>query len=332
LKYLVISVDVEADWFRKELNSLTSMQGLFFLQDAAAKYGIPLTYLVTYECATREEAIRAIRPCLDAGLCEIGHHLHVWSTPPFENVNEHGVDTKWIDSVQPELSDDIFAQKMRCVHDAVVKNYGVVPTSHRAGRWALDRRTINWLEQNHYTVDTSVCPYMTYTRRGAGGIMLQDRYAFQRGPYYPDGEEVTRPSQDDHRRFQVLEVPVTGIRGDLFKNLDFPGIDRLRMFFSLFGYNGTRDIAFRPSYDLTFPVFKRLTQIIFQNNTFINFMLHSSELTLGTSPYSLTDRNLTRIKKKILHVLQTAKEYGIRGVRLSEVPQYYNSYCEQPKD
>jgi hypothetical protein len=325
LKYLIISVDVEADWFSKELNSLTSMQGLLFLQEAAVKFGMPLTYLVTYECATREEAVRVIKASLDAGFCEIGNHLHVWSTPPFESVNEHGVDIKWIDAVQPELSDDIFAQKMHSVHDAIVKNYGIVPTSHRAGRWAIDRRTISWLEQNHYLVDTSVCPYMTYMRRGAGEIMVQERFSFRRGPYYPDREEVTRPSQDDHHRFQVLEVPVTGIRGDLLKTLDFPGIDRLRMLFSLFGYNGTRDIAFRPSYDLTLSVFKRITRNIFLNDTFIHLMLHSSELTLGTSPYSLTDSDLTQIRKKIMYVLKTAKEYGIKGLRLSEVPRYFNS-------
>jgi hypothetical protein len=325
LKYLIISVDVEADWFHKELNSLTSLQGLFFLQEAAVKYGMPLTYLVTYECATREEAVRVIKTFLDAGLCEIGHHLHVWSTPPFESVNEHGVDKKWIDAIQPELSDDIFAQKMRSVHDAVVKNYGVVPKSHRAGRWSIDRRTISWLEQHHYLVDTSVCPYMTYMRRGAGGIMVQERFAFQKGPYYPDREEVTRSSQDDHHRFPVLEVPVTGIRGDLLKNLEFPGIDRMRMLFSVFGYNGTRDIAFRPSYDLPLPVFKRITHNTFQNNTFTHLMLHSSELTLGTSPYSLTDSDLTRIRKKVTYVLKIAKEYGIKGVRLSEVPEYFKS-------
>jgi hypothetical protein len=221
---------------------------------------------------------------------------------------------------------------MRSVHNAIVKNYGVVPTSHRAGRWAIDRRTISWLEQYHYLIDTSVCPYMTYMRRGAGEIMVEERFAFQRGPYYPDREAVTQSSQGDHQRFQVLEVPVTGIRGDLLKNLDFPGIDRLRMFFSLFGYNGTRDIAFRPSCDLTLPVFKRITHNAFQNNTFIHLMLHSSELTLGTSPYSLTDNDLTLIRKKIMYVLQTAKEYGIKGVRLSEVPQYFNSNCERLKD
>ena len=145
MKHVIISVDVEPDWFDIEKGGLSSLRGLNFLQDAAIKHGMPLTYLVTYECAVREEAVKAIRNFMDSGMCEVGHHLHVWSTPPLDNPNPYGVDTQWIHAVQSELSDAVFDNKMKTLHDAIKVNYGTAPRSHRAGRWGQPERPIDGL-------------------------------------------------------------------------------------------------------------------------------------------------------------------------------------------
>ena len=35
-------------------------------------------------------------------------------------------------------------------------------TSHRAGRWGLCARTIEWLEENDFVADTSVVPFKSF--------------------------------------------------------------------------------------------------------------------------------------------------------------------------
>jgi len=323
----VISVDVESDWFGKEENSLTSIQGLHFVQDISIKYGIPVTYLVTYECAVREEALGIIRRFMDTGFCEVGHHCHVWSTPPFENPNPYDVDTRWINAVQSELPDHVFSLKMKNLHEAIEKNYGCTPRSHRAGRWSIDERTFHWLEDNGYIVDSSMCSYMTYRKRNMNGSMREEKFGMLSSPFYPDREDIARDITpcDPSRRFKVLEVPVTGIKGDFLRGFEFRGVDRVRNILSLFGFCGTRPISFRPSWEIPLRVFERAAHRIFEAYDYIHFMFHSNELTLGTSPYSMTVDHVNLIRRKIDCVFRTAAAYGIRGIKLSDTKKNYDA-------
>lgn len=54
-------------------------------------------------------------------------------------------------------------------------------------------------------------------------------------------------------------------------------------------------------------------------------MLHSSELTLGTSPYTKNKENLEMVKKKIEFALKAAKEYGVKGIALSKTADYFTN-------
>ena len=83
----IVTVDTESDdaWLKPEVIKLDNIKMIPRFQDLCEKYDIFPTYLLTYECASREESISVFKPILDRQKCEIGHHLHIWSTPPFKN-------------------------------------------------------------------------------------------------------------------------------------------------------------------------------------------------------------------------------------------------------
>jgi peptidoglycan/xylan/chitin deacetylase (PgdA/CDA1 family) len=326
VKYLVITVDTEADWFDKQLNAIKSIGGLDFLQEKCQKYDMKPTYLVSYEMATREEAIKVIKEYLDSGQCEVGNHLHVWSTPPFESENSYGVDEKWIGGIQSEMEASVFEAKMKTLDDAILENYCVKPTSHRAGRWAIDKRTLNYLAKNGYLVDSSICPYVSWTQtRGVNDYIKTDSFNAPNIPYYPDTEDITKSGENSGNIIDILEVPVTGIKGDRLGNLKVRGIRKFISLLYKFGYNdGLKNMSFRPSYSfIPYKVFQNLTHSIIKSSLpVINMAFHSSELTLGTSPYSKDKALLETLKNKVEYVIKTAHEYGMKGICLSEVPKY----------
>ncbi|MBN1526887.1 MAG: hypothetical protein JW919_04815 [Candidatus Omnitrophica bacterium] len=325
-KFLVISVDTEGDWGAEKKNRITSVDGIKFLGDQCARYGMRPTYLVTYEIVNDEASVRAIREQLDRGMCEVGHHMHIWTTPPFEDPNPYRVDEKWIDGIQSEIPDRPFEQKMRSLHDAVQNNFGVKCVSHRAGRWSVDKRTLSWLEKNGYLVDSSVCPYNSWdATKGVSGRIKTGTYNAPNLPYYPSSGDLAKEAERSDEAFNILEVPVTGIKGDIFSRVKIKGFGRLRSFFNRLGYGGTGDMSFRPSYHLVpLKVFQGLTHDLFGSDTpLVNFMFHSSELSLGSSPFSGTEERLRLVREKIAFVLKTAKEYGVKGITLSESAPYF---------
>ncbi|MBT4339576.1 MAG: hypothetical protein HOD63_13365, partial [Bacteroidetes bacterium] len=153
-KKFIITVDTEADWFNVAIGNVSNISGIHFLQEKALKYNYLPTYLITYDIATKDESIKALRKYADKSLCEIGHHMHVCCTPPIEFPNDYNIDEDDLLGIQSELQDEVFEKKMQSLHDAIVANFQITPTSHRAGRWAIDMRTLLWLEKNNYLVDS----------------------------------------------------------------------------------------------------------------------------------------------------------------------------------
>ena len=83
----MVGVDTEADdqWSfegRKSL-SVENARALPRLQALCDAYEVRPSYLVTHEMATREPARGILRELVASGRCEIGAHLHPWSSPPY---------------------------------------------------------------------------------------------------------------------------------------------------------------------------------------------------------------------------------------------------------
>ena len=84
---VLVGIDTEADdqWSargRQEMG-VRNAERLPALQALFDELGVRPTYVVTYEMATRPESAAVLRDLARTGRCEIGTHLHPWSSPPF---------------------------------------------------------------------------------------------------------------------------------------------------------------------------------------------------------------------------------------------------------
>jgi peptidoglycan/xylan/chitin deacetylase (PgdA/CDA1 family) len=134
-----------------------------------------------------------LRDLARSGRCEIGTHLHPWSSPPFrpEDLAAH--------TYPHNLPVDLLDRQLRELTAAIEENLGVRPTTYRAGRNGFDGRTLPILERLGYTVDTSVDPL--FNERRKGGMIFDGAPTF---PYHPDYEDVRRPGAS-----KILEIPIT---------------------------------------------------------------------------------------------------------------------------
>src|SRR5258706_15245314 len=92
---VLVGIDTEADdqWSAsgREKNEVKNAACLPELQKLFESFGVRPSYVVTYEMATREESSEVLRELALSGRCEIGTHLHPWSSPPFrpEDLRAH---------------------------------------------------------------------------------------------------------------------------------------------------------------------------------------------------------------------------------------------------
>ncbi len=316
--FFTVTVDTEADnaWEIPERLELKNIAEIPKFQDLSEKYSVIPTYLVSYECASRDEAITVLKPISDSGRCEIGHHLHVWSTPPFQEEGFPRIDTAWLHAYQSELPDSLFREKAHNLCEAIEKVYGKRPKSHRAGRWGIDERTINWLIENDFWVDTSVVPLADYSKnRGKknGGPCF---YSSPVRPFFCYG------NIKNNDKNPIMEIPVT---------VDTPeNLLKFFVYWMRYGFTAKRfserllrrlggGRQFRPNPAYPDGVLSNIAEKAIRIKLpVLNFMLHSSDLALACSPYSGTDDKLKRVWKNLEDIFKLIKTLGVKPLTLSE--------------
>ena len=271
----LVGVDTEADdqWTVEGRTRLLVRNAscLPRLQAVCDRHGVRPTYLVTFEMATKPEAADVLRELLAGGACEIGAHLHPWSSPPYRR------DDAVAGRYPNELPDELLERQMRELTEAIEAQFGARPASYRAGRHGFDARGLGHLAGLGYAVDTSVDPLFNETRIGgpkfAGAPV---------GPYHPDPERILRPG-----RSPVLEVPVSAATLPILpKRLE-------RLYASLSPPRwrgplkrlGLRPAWLRPSYSPVPDAIALADALVARGVPTLNMLFHSSELLPGGSPY-----------------------------------------------
>lgn len=316
----VTTVDVEMDdaWARPERVGLTNLGQLRRFQTLCDTYGILPTYLVTYECAPRPESMAVLLPILKRGTCEIGHHLHVWTTPPFEEEQIPGVDTAWVHGYQSELPDSLLQEKAACLKEAIEETFGVSPTSHRAGRWGIDARSLIWLSENGFTVDSSVVPYADYSRQVGRRAPGPCYWGFPARPFPWSGI--------DGESIDLVEAPVTtrapriSPRVAAALRADCASARHLRRFLRRLCHVGT---PLRPLPRSRPGELVRVADLALRHGSpVLNFMLHSSELALHCSPYSADDVKTQAVWRGIDEIFSYVRRRGLMSRTLAEIPAF----------
>jgi len=161
--YVVVDTEAEFDWTRPFERGLTSVHAIDQIERGQAvfdRYGLRPIYVVDYPIATEPRSIERLRAILDRGGCDIGAHLHPWTTPPFAEE----VSTR--NSYPGNLPAALEREKLAQLIDVIEKNFGVRPLFYKAGRYGFGPHTAATLAAAGIRVDLSVLPGADLRRDG----------------------------------------------------------------------------------------------------------------------------------------------------------------------
>jgi len=155
LLYVVIDTEEEFDWskpFDRQSTGVATIAAQRLAHRVFERYGLKPTYMVDYPVASQPDGIGPLKELHDAGLCDIGAHLHPWVNPPFdEPVNP-------VNSYPGNLPPALEREKLARLTDKIAESFGRRPTLYRAGRYGVGPATAASLAALGYTVDASVVP------------------------------------------------------------------------------------------------------------------------------------------------------------------------------
>lgn len=304
-----MGIDTEADnqWSEKARRTLEvrNAERLPALQALLERHGVRPTYLVTYEMATTEASAAVLRDLGRSGRCEIGAHLHPWSSPPLSTQENVG------HPFPSQLDTPTLTRQLRELTQVIEERLGVRPTTYRAGRWGLDERALPVLEELGYTVDTSVDPMLNETRKG--GPLFAGAPS---SPYRPDYTNLRKPGAA-----RILEVPVSsGTLPNLGKALEtfYVGLPPLR-FRGALKRLGLKPVWLRPSYNELEDMKAFASGLAQRGASCFNIAFHSSEILPGGSPYSPDQRSIDKLLADLEGLLEhLTTRLGAAGRTFSE--------------
>lgn len=288
---LIVMIDAEAefDWDGPFLRTLVSVRNLSqqsMAQDIFDRLNVQPTYLVDYAVATQPEGYEPIRELHQSGRCEIGTHLQPWENPPF--AEEPSVRTSFNHNLPAWLQ----KEKLERLTDAIVTNFGVRPTTYRAGRYGVGDEIAWILASLDYLIDVSVLPGHDLRRRHGPDF----RHAFNQ-PYWfgPDRK--------------LLEIPLTtGFSGALAWG-DDPQVFDASVYTAISQPEATKwhlpgvfarlglleRITLTPE-GMSIQELKRLTRLLLRRGQRVfTFNYHSSSLLPGYTPYVRSRADLDRM-------------------------------------
>jgi hypothetical protein len=273
---VLMGIDTEADdqWSAqgRQQMSVRNAERLPALQELCDRVGVRPTYLVTHEMATGETSADVLRGLHAQGRCEIGTHLHPWSSPPFRPQDLAG------HTYPHRLPPELLERQLTELTDTIATRLGVRPTTYRAGRNGFDAGTLPVLERLGYTVDTSVDPL--FNERRKGGMVFAGAPS---QPYRPSYDDVRRPGTA-----RILEVPITAATlPSLPKRVEslYTRLPPLRWRAALRRL-GLRPVWLRPSYSTLADMTAFADRLAAGGAACFNIIFHSSELLPGGSPYT----------------------------------------------
>jgi hypothetical protein len=296
---LAITVDVECDsnggptWrYSDPLSFRNIAEGLGGeLADILQSGNAAATLLISNVVLNHEPSVRILR---DLGRVELGTHLHGDFLRP-QPRTENPAGYKTVEN-QCEYTDELEWAKLQAITQLFTDVFGRPPTAFRAGRWSASGRTALFLARLGYAADASVTPHVRW--RDAGRNV--DHRGAPEQPYRPAHDLISR----------VGEVPLW----------EFP-VSIVRPWWAAW-----RPVWLRPSLssaDSMLRVISTLSNRHQAPRTFLA-MLHSSELSRGTSPHTRTEDATARVVSRLRELVERAGSAGMRFATLTELARERN--------
>ncbi|MGB6975742.1 MAG: hypothetical protein WBD67_13750 [Terracidiphilus sp.] len=321
----IITVDTEGDNLWANPVEIETRNAAFLprFQALCEKHRFRPTYLTDFEMAISGEYQEFARDLLRRDTAEIGMHLHAWNTPPLA-VNECATSSgKYL----IEYPQAVMRGKIAFITGLLEETFGVKMHSHRAGRWAFDERYARMLSECGYTSDCSVTPGVSWRRHlgapdGSGG---SDYRGFPSRAYFLNLDNIRKPGDS-----ALLEVPMTTQRRwERVASLLDPAAEPFP-----FARKVRDGLLFpvrwcRPQ-DRYYEGFRALVQSLgasqgYRGLTHLEFMIHSSELMPGGSPYFPSDRHVASLYEFLEEIFPEIARHCV-GMTLRE---FYAHHCRR---
>lgn len=275
--HYIITVDTEEefDWdkpFTRDGHGLKHIPSIERFQNLCNTHNVKPIYLVDYPIVNDAAAVEAIRHFCDQGRANVGIQLHPWVNPPFNE--EVGAYNSYACNLPPELE----RAKLTDLYEKIAKNFNIVPSIYRAGRYGAGPSTVNILSDLGVKIDTSVRSRFSYSAQHG-----PDFSKYPLNPYWI-------------KQGQLLELPVTtvfsGLLGGLSGNIyhDIFGSKIARSLLSR--TNLTERIALTPEGTPASKAIVGIDRALKENIKILNFSFHSPSLAPGFTPYVRNDEDL----------------------------------------
>ena len=166
---LAVTLDTEADGQWDYGSPLTTRNVAFWppFQELCDRHGVTPTFLLTSEIMGDDRAREFLMAWEERDGCELGTHLHPWTTPPFaDRPGFRRNDT--VHAFPSQLPDDLHQEKLHNLTEQFVAAFGRRPTAYRAGRFGFNTCAARALVGEGYAVDSSVTPLWSW--RGYPGL------------------------------------------------------------------------------------------------------------------------------------------------------------------
>lgn len=307
---LIITIDTEGDnlwtWKQGAEVHTRNVQFLERFQELANRYGFFPTWLSNYEMINDDNYIRFADKYLSKDLCEIGMHLHAWNSPPLYTLKavEHPENAPYL----IEYPVDIIEEKISYLTEYIEKRVGKKPVSHRAGRWAMNQAYFDLLAKYGYLIDCSVTPHVDWTN-----TLGQSKDAF--GTNYYHAKE--QPHWISTGYGKLMECPVT-IR--MTNRLRIPAWNAQGLKYAAKRIMKGQVLWFRPHLNNHSEMIELMDMVQREKDSYLMFMLHSSELMPGGSPTFKTQDDIERLYSSLDSLFNRASRF-FTGATLEEYYQ-----------
>lgn len=298
-KYFIITIDTEGDnlWDYKEGDEIQTKNALYIprFQELCEKYGFKPVYLTNYEMILSSDFVQYIRPKVEAGLCEVGIHIHAWNNPPYYELNGPYDGNPYL----IEYPYDVMREKFKVTYDLICERIGVPPVSHRAGRWAMNDEYFQLLKEFDIKVDCSYTPGINWS--GSCGRTVSS------------GADYSKITISCLEHCGILEVPVT------IKKLHYTSHGGFRQKLSALIKGKT--VWLRPINKPVEELCKLCNLALNDKSDFLEFMIHSSEFMPGGSPTFRTKTDAEKLFSDMDYMFRYLAGHKAKGITLKD---YYN--------
>lgn len=302
-KKFIITIDTESDnqWDIRHAQETANAKYIPRFQAKCESYGFLPVYLVDYSMGNDEFLVGYLKQRMKSGECEVGMHLHAWSTPPQHVIDFSGNGRPYL----IEYSKEIMEMKIKKITDFLEERFETKMISHRAGRWAINDEYIGLLAKYGYKVDCSITPGIDWRKQLGNSIGGCD--------YRNECEDIGRVG----KKGEILEVPMTVRRiKDFSLNMENGVVCGGKRF--LQGLVG-RKIWLRPSICSVSDIIRLIDEEDKRGRGYLEFMMHSSEFMPGGSPYYKTEEAIDAMYEVLDTIFSKIRGLGYEGSTLAQI-------------